>query len=69
MIKRYALVLFWIFLTNTVKADNINSFTITQSTLKALPHCLHYKIPTHFCMWINIRGHVNTTPVLRPLFA
>lgn len=64
MIKRYLLLLSWIFLSNTVKADSINSITITQSTLKALPHCLHYQIPTHFCLWVNWRGHVNTTPIL-----
>lgn len=45
-------------------ADSINSFTITEATLKALPHCLHYKIPTHFCLWISDMGEVNPTPIL-----
>jgi integrating conjugative element protein (TIGR03756 family) len=53
-----------LFLTTTVKASDINSLTITKSTLRALPNCLHYKVPIHFCLWIDELGSVNTTPVL-----
>jgi integrating conjugative element protein (TIGR03756 family) len=53
-------------LTTSVQADNspINSATIIKDTLAALPKCLHYEIPTRFCLWINELGEVNTTPVL-----
>jgi len=64
MIKR---LLFCLCLTMTslAQADNgqINSGTIIKDTLAALPNCLHYQIPTHFCLWVNEWGEVNTTPV------
>src|SRR5207249_7553566 len=42
-------------------ADNsgINSATITTDTLKAIPHCLHYRIKG-VCYWKDTYG-VNTT--------
>lgn len=39
-----------IFINSTVKADSLTTFEITQSTLSAIPHCLHYKI-TGTCFW------------------
>jgi integrating conjugative element protein (TIGR03756 family) len=43
---------------------NINSASIVQSTLAALPHCLHYQVTLHFCIWITPHGEVNTTPIV-----
>ena len=62
MIRRCFFILCLI-LTTTVQADSVNSATIIKSTLKALPNCLHYKIPMHFCLWVNEWGDINTTPV------
>jgi integrating conjugative element protein (TIGR03756 family) len=65
MIKRvlcYAIFL----MVNIVHAgnNNINSVSITKATLTALPSCLHYQIPTHFCIWVSELGEVNVTPIV-----
>jgi integrating conjugative element protein (TIGR03756 family) len=39
---------------------SINSATITAATLKAFPHCVHYRI-RGACYWLGEAG-VNTTP-------
>jgi len=65
MIKR---LLFCLILISSLSAQasnkSINSGTITNDTLAALPNCLHYKIPTHHCVWLSHWGKPNTTPVL-----
>lgn len=61
---RCCMFLFCFVLATTVEADSINSATITKSTLKAFPNCVHYRFPTHVCFWISKLGKVNTTPVL-----
>ena len=65
MIKRLLLCLCLV-ITTDIQAGNsqIHSGTIIKDTLAALPNCLHYRIPTHFCLWINEMGEVNTTPIL-----
>jgi integrating conjugative element protein (TIGR03756 family) len=64
MIKKLLLCL--MMLTTSVQASNgsINSSIIIKDTLVAFPHCLHYQIPIHYCVWVNEWGEVNTTPVL-----
>lgn len=51
-------------LTITAHANSISSEIIVTRTLSALPNCLNYIIPTHFCIWMSSQGVVNTTPVL-----
>jgi integrating conjugative element protein (TIGR03756 family) len=65
MIKR-SLCLFTLLMATSVQADNqnINSATIIKDTITALPNCLHYQFPTHFCIWISEWGDVNTTPIV-----
>lgn len=65
MIKRLLFGLGLLLSTSTQANNNqLNSATIIKDTLTALPHCLHYKVPLHFCFWINEFGEVDTTPVL-----
>jgi integrating conjugative element protein (TIGR03756 family) len=64
MIKRCLLLLNLFFVITIAQADNLNSATIIKSTLKALPKCLHYHPPTHFCIWIDDWGEINTTPIV-----
>jgi integrating conjugative element protein (TIGR03756 family) len=65
MIKR-ALCCVILLITNLVHAESptINSLSIIQATIAALPNCLHYQFPTHFCIWITKDGEINTTPVV-----
>ncbi len=46
------------------ESDSIHSGIIIKDTVSAWPNCLHYHIPTHYCMWISQLGEVNTTPIL-----
>jgi integrating conjugative element protein (TIGR03756 family) len=61
-------VLFFLGLTISLSAQaengSIHSGTIVADTLEALPNCLHYQIPTHFCLWISKWGEINTTPIV-----
>ena len=58
--QKISLALFLtLLICNNAFAD-INSVTITADTLKAVPHCLHYRIKGA-CYWISPAG-VNTTP-------
>ncbi len=58
-------VLFASLIATSVYADpSINSGTIVEDTLSALPNCLHYQVPVQFCVWVNEYGKINTTPVL-----
>ena len=43
---------------------SINTATIIQDTLTALPSCLHYQLSAHFCIWISPTGKINTTPIV-----
>lgn len=43
---------------------SIHSGTIIKDTVNALPNCLHYQAPVHYCVWISKWGVINTTPVL-----
>jgi integrating conjugative element protein (TIGR03756 family) len=65
MIKRI-LFLVGLMVSMSVQAGNgsINSATIIVDTVKALPNCLHYQIPLHFCVWISKWGEINTTPIV-----
>jgi len=63
MIKFLYRLLWLISLVGTAHAS-INSATIIKDTLQALPNCLHYQIPTHFCFWLDEWGEINTTPIL-----
>ncbi len=50
--------------SSQANTQNLNSASIIKSTLEALPNCLHYQIPTHFCLWLNKWGDIDTTPIL-----
>ena len=65
MIKRL-LICLCLILTTLARADGsqINSGTIIKDTLSALPKCLHYHVPIHFCIWISEWGEINTTPIV-----
>ncbi|MEO8964697.1 MAG: TIGR03756 family integrating conjugative element protein [Gammaproteobacteria bacterium] len=65
MIKQLLACLCLIIITSA-QAENgqIHSGTIIKDTLAALPNCLHYQIPTHFCIWISESGDINTTPIV-----
>lgn len=65
MIKRLLLCLILIFsLSVQASHDPIHSGIIIKDTLAALPHCLHYTLPIHYCVWLSQWGEINTTPVL-----
>ncbi len=65
MIKRLLLSLSLIIsISAQASSESIHSGTIISDTMTALPNCLHYQIPIHYCMWISEWGEVNTTPVL-----
>jgi integrating conjugative element protein (TIGR03756 family) len=65
MIKlRLSCLLLIVVTSSQASPQSINSATIIKSTLSALPNCLHYQIPTHFCLWINQWGDINTTPIV-----
>jgi integrating conjugative element protein (TIGR03756 family) len=65
MIKR-VLLLLGLAVSISAQAENvsINSGIIIKDTLAALPHCLHYQIPMHVCVWVSEWGEINTTPVV-----
>ena len=65
MIKNLLLSLCLI-ISISAQASNgsIHSETIINDTMAALPNCLHYQIPIHYCLWISKSGVVNTTPIL-----
>lgn len=60
---KFLFILIGFFVSLPVNA-NINSANIIKDTLQALPNCLHYEMPTHFCFWIDEWGEINTTPIL-----
>jgi len=64
MIKKLLICLCFL-ITSPAQANSssINSGSIIKDTLQALPNCLHYEIPTHFCVWVSEWGDINTTPV------
>jgi integrating conjugative element protein (TIGR03756 family) len=64
MIKKLLLCL--MMLSTSVQANNspIHSGIITKDTLAALPSCLHYQVPIHYCVWVSELGKINTTPIL-----
>jgi integrating conjugative element protein (TIGR03756 family) len=65
MIKRLLLSLSLITsISAQASSGSINSGTIISDTMTALPNCLHYEIPIHYCLWVSEWGEVNTTPVL-----
>ena len=64
MMHKKLMLILTIFMMNTSNATNINTFTITQNTLAALPKCLHFKPTLHVCLWSNGAGGVITTPVV-----
>lgn len=45
---------------STVTFADVNSAIITVSTLKALPHCLHYRVKG-LCYWLTPEGAIATT--------
>lgn len=61
MIKRMMIFLCMlsIFMLSEASAA-VNSATITLATMKALPHCIHYRI-RGVCYWANWLGVINTT--------
>jgi integrating conjugative element protein (TIGR03756 family) len=65
MIKRLLLCLGLMFsISVQASQESIHSETIIKNTIVALPHCLHYQISIHYCVWLSRWGVINTTPVL-----
>lgn len=62
MIK-YILAGFLLTLSSITMADSLNSATITEKTLAALPNCLHYQVKG-VCFWLSQTGVKTTTPYI-----
>jgi len=58
-IARSLFTVFFVFICKNTFAE-IDSSSITASTLKAFPRCIHYKIKG-VCYWAGVDG-INTTP-------
>jgi integrating conjugative element protein (TIGR03756 family) len=65
MIKKGLLGLSLLFsLSTQASPPTLHSEIIIQDTLAALPHCSHYHMPIHVCVWLSDWGEINTTPLL-----
>jgi integrating conjugative element protein (TIGR03756 family) len=67
MIKEL-LVVWALIITTTVHAKTLTSIDIVHATLSAAMKseggCLHYQLPTRFCLWFSPWMGRNTTPLL-----
>jgi integrating conjugative element protein (TIGR03756 family) len=64
-ITRFVTLIFLLLLTSHSNA--MTSVDITAHTVKGVPKCLRYKVPTRFCLWVSVDAGVPTytvTPIL-----
>lgn len=69
MIKLFIMCVILLLSSASIQAEpkKVTTDYIIQATLKAAPNCLHYQIPTHYCLWMTETGKVTSTP--QSLFA
>ncbi len=68
MIKKIINIALLSFAINAYAGNSITSIDLAEDTLTAAikPNgtCLHYQIPTHFCIWFDVLDGKSVTPVL-----